>query len=275
MIGVGAELLGTPSLPWHVLQTSNLAPRMTWASAAFPGVGSAGFSMACSGAAGAASTTRAPKTVGLCLILMASASCAISAACFLRPINSPCPRRDEGGARDQVGTPFLERFFCGHARVCGQPAGLAPQGNNAHAHDRTFGEQAIESHLGVRQHAGLRLEIWILDGECFGFRIMEVEGFANLVFLPHRARQCEGDPFVAEDHDSRRGLVRREEVVCKIERRSLVHVVDVENLPMAAFELSRPVRAVRLSRLGTRGARKAEQAERRHGGDTAKKAAPR
>ena len=36
-----------------------------------------------------------------------SASCAIGAACFLRPINSPCPRRDDGDARDQVGGPFL------------------------------------------------------------------------------------------------------------------------------------------------------------------------
>src|SRR5262249_21212963 len=43
---------------------------------------------------------------------------------------------------------------------------------------------------------------------------------------------------------------------------------------MTAFERSRPVRAVRLSRLGTRrGCCKAEQPERRHGGDTAEKAA--
>src|SRR5215475_14214750 len=79
---------------------------------------------------------------------------------------------------------------------------------------------------------------------------------------------------MGEDHDSRRGLVRREEVVCETERKSPVDLIDIENLPMTAFERSRPVRAVRLSRLGTRrGCCKAEQPERRHGGDTAEKAA--
>src|SRR5260221_10425875 len=39
MTGV-AVFMVTPSAPWHVLQTSNLAPRMAAASAAFPGVGS-------------------------------------------------------------------------------------------------------------------------------------------------------------------------------------------------------------------------------------------
>src|ERR1700686_5519313 len=61
-------------------------------------------------------------TGGAMRIATGLASCAIGAACFLRPINSPCPRRDDGDARDQVGGPFLQRFFCGHARVCGQPA---------------------------------------------------------------------------------------------------------------------------------------------------------
>src|SRR5438128_1017294 len=45
MTGV-AVFLGTPSAPWHVLQTSNLAPRMAAASAAFPGVGTAAAQIA-------------------------------------------------------------------------------------------------------------------------------------------------------------------------------------------------------------------------------------
>src|SRR5262249_33264545 len=73
MIGTAA-FLGMPLLPWHVLQTSNLAPRIASASAAFPGVGSAGTSMACStafaGAASAARTTRIPKAVGKPLLIM-------------------------------------------------------------------------------------------------------------------------------------------------------------------------------------------------------------
>src|SRR5215470_2261421 len=63
MIGVAA-FLGTPSAPWHVLQTSNLAPRKASASAAFPGVATAGFSTACSTAfAGTARAIRTPNTV--------------------------------------------------------------------------------------------------------------------------------------------------------------------------------------------------------------------
>src|ERR1700722_17270172 len=74
MIGVPA-FLGTPSAPWHVLQTSNLAPRMTSASAVFPGEGSAGLSGMCpavpsAAIAGAASTARTAKTVGRRLLIM-------------------------------------------------------------------------------------------------------------------------------------------------------------------------------------------------------------
>src|ERR1700730_2479609 len=73
MTGV-AVFLGTPSAPWHVLQTSNLAPRMAAASAAFPGVGTKGSSTACStefaGAPSAARATRTPKTVGKQLPIM-------------------------------------------------------------------------------------------------------------------------------------------------------------------------------------------------------------
>ena len=69
MIGV-PTVLGAPSAPWHVLQTSNLAPRKACASAAFPGEATAAISGICSGAAlsaaraGAARTTRTAKTVG-------------------------------------------------------------------------------------------------------------------------------------------------------------------------------------------------------------------
>src|SRR6266853_4681826 len=72
MIGV-AVFLGTPSAPWHVLQTSNLAPRMAAASAAFPGEATAGTSCtsaAFAGAASAARTTRTAKTVGKRLLVM-------------------------------------------------------------------------------------------------------------------------------------------------------------------------------------------------------------
>ena len=57
MIGTFA-FFGAPFAPWHVLQTSNFALRMFFASAAFPGVGTAGISGALSLAlAGAASAT--------------------------------------------------------------------------------------------------------------------------------------------------------------------------------------------------------------------------
>src|ERR1700690_4238391 len=75
MTGV-ALFLGTPSAPWHVLQTSNLAPRMTCASAAFPGEATAGISGKCpgsaarAGAASAAAATRTAKTVGKWLLVM-------------------------------------------------------------------------------------------------------------------------------------------------------------------------------------------------------------
>src|SRR5437763_9779135 len=73
MIGVAA-FWGTPFAPWHVLQTSNLAPRMASASAAIPGVATAGTSTTCSaafdGAANAARTTRTAKTVGTRLLFM-------------------------------------------------------------------------------------------------------------------------------------------------------------------------------------------------------------
>jgi hypothetical protein len=85
---------------------------------------------------------------------------------------------------------------------------------------------------------------------------------------------AKGQPPVAEDHDGRRGFVRGEKVVREAERRSLVDVIDVENLTMATFERSWPVRAVRLSRLGARcGRDESGKAEHRHGGDTAEEAA--
>src|SRR5207253_6936482 len=64
------------------------------------------------------------------------------------------------------------------------------------------------------------------------------------------------------------------EVVGEAERKSVIDTVDVEHLPMTAFERSRPIWPIRWSRLAARRARcNAEQAEGRHGGDAAEKAA--
>src|ERR1700756_5126762 len=76
MIGTFA-FLGRPLTPWQVLQTRSLAPRIFAASASFPGVGTAGISTACSagnaGAASAARTNSAPKTVETQLLIMLQA----------------------------------------------------------------------------------------------------------------------------------------------------------------------------------------------------------
>src|SRR5271156_769821 len=72
MIGVAA-LWGTPFPPWHVLQTSNLAPRKASASGAFPGVGNAATSStAFAGMARTARATRTPKRVGRRLLIMSA-----------------------------------------------------------------------------------------------------------------------------------------------------------------------------------------------------------
>src|SRR6266567_8565381 len=96
------------------------------------------------------------------------------------------------------------------------------------------------------------LEPWVLDGRPFRFRVDDLEGFADLIFRPDHAVQGIGQALVAEDHDGRRGLVRCEEVVYETERKSRVDGVNVEDLLMAAFERSGPIRAVRRRRLGVR-----------------------
>src|SRR5215467_14360961 len=98
--------------------------------------------------------------------------------------------------------------------------------------------------------------------------------FADLIFPPDCAAECVGRSVVAEDQDSRCGLVRRQEVVSESERRAPVDPVDVEDLLMTAFERSRPIQPVRFRRLSAlRGWSKADQAERRHAGNTAEEAA--
>src|SRR3954471_4978944 len=83
MIGV-TPLRGTPLPPWHVLQTSSLAPRMASASAVFPGEATGGTSGICAGAAiaplkaavaSAARTTRTPNTVGKRLLIILRCPC--------------------------------------------------------------------------------------------------------------------------------------------------------------------------------------------------------
>src|SRR5258706_11257155 len=296
MIGMLA-LLGMPLSPWQVLQTSNLALNSRCV------LGSGMFSAALACAASAAITTRAPITVCVRMnslphlrivanysprnlaalspsadraitISAGRASRAIGAASFLRPIHGPCPRRHDSDARDQVGGEFLQCFFCGHARVCGQPGALATQCNAACAHHRSPGGQTVESGLRVSQHAGLGLEPWVLDGGTFRFRVDDLESFANFIFRPNHAVEGIGQALVTEDHDGRRRLVRRDEVVYEAERKSFVDAVDVKDLLMAALERPGPIPAVRWSLLGVRrGCCKAEQAERRHRGDAEKAAA--
>src|SRR5258705_7103126 len=209
MIGT-FPLLGMPLSPWQTLQTSSLAPN----SRGMLGSGRAPAAFA--GAASATRTATTPKTIcvrmnflpQLCVtgdyslrnratrspsrgrvitISAGRASRTIGAACFLRPIHAPCSRRQDGDARDQVGCEFLQRFFCGHARVSGQPAALATQRNTACTHHCPSGGQTIESGLRVSQHAGLRLEPWVLDGGPFRFRVGDLEGFPDLIFCPNPA----------------------------------------------------------------------------------------
>ena len=70
--------------------------------------------------------------------------------------------------RDQVGAPFLERFLRVVPFAASRPLRRAiPQA--------PVSQPTIESHFVIPQHAGIRLELWVLHGWRFCFRVEDFE----------------------------------------------------------------------------------------------------